>query len=109
MVLVAATAIGFAWVRSNWYFDTFSWPESWIEEAPEMLGPLLMPWTVAVVGLRLVAPRPVLRRLVLQPGAAACGAVAFTFLMESVWYFVDLFVRHKHIPWGWFEGRVGRG
>ena len=35
---------------------------------------VLIPWTVAVFLMRLRLPRPRLRRLVLQPGAAACGA-----------------------------------
>jgi hypothetical protein len=103
MALVAATAIGFAWVRSNWYFYDYSWP--WIDSVPEMLGPLLMTWTVAIVGLRLASPRPRIRRLALQPGSAACGAVAFTFLMKSLSYFVDVFARNKHIPWGMFRHR----
>jgi hypothetical protein len=36
---------------------------------------LLIPWTVAVFLMRLRLPRPPLRRLVFQPGMAACGAV----------------------------------
>src|SRR3954453_7345053 len=36
---------------------------------------VLIPWTVAVFLIRLRRPRPPLRRLVLQPGMAACGAV----------------------------------
>ena len=36
---------------------------------------VLIPWTVAAFLMRLRQPRPPLRRLVLQPGMAACGAV----------------------------------
>lgn len=36
---------------------------------------VLIPWTVAIFLMRLRHPRPPLRRLVLQPGMAACGAV----------------------------------
>jgi hypothetical protein len=35
----------------------------------------LIPWTVAIFLVGLRQPRPPLRRLVLQPGMAACGAV----------------------------------
>lgn len=36
---------------------------------------VLIPWTFAVFLMRLRHPRPPLRRLVFQPGMAACGAV----------------------------------
>jgi hypothetical protein len=36
---------------------------------------VLPPWTVAIFLLGLRQPRPPLRRLILQPGMAACGAV----------------------------------
>jgi hypothetical protein len=35
---------------------------------------VLTPWTVAILIIRLSPPRPPLRRLVFQPGMAACGA-----------------------------------
>jgi hypothetical protein len=38
-------------------------------------GHVLIPWTVAVFLMGLRRPRPPLRRLVLRPGMAACGAV----------------------------------
>jgi hypothetical protein len=36
IVLVAATAIGFAWVRSNWQFEDSEWLEPSIYNDPEM-------------------------------------------------------------------------
>jgi hypothetical protein len=103
IVLVAATAVGFAWVRSRWDFETFEGPKEWLGAVPEMLAPLLMTWTVAVVVLRLFPPRPLLRRLALQPGAAACGSVALTFTMKSLRYFVWAFAGSRGIPWHLFR------
>jgi hypothetical protein len=81
LVLVGATCVGLGWVhalRDRVVLDRW---QDWL--APENLGLVLMPWTFALVGLRLLPPRPLVRRLAFQPGAAACGAVAFTFLWLS--------------------------
>jgi hypothetical protein len=109
IVLVAATAAGFAWVRSGWDFETFEGPKDWLGAVREMLAPLLMTWTVAVVVLRLFPPRPRLRRLALQPGAAACGSVILTFAMESLRYFVWAFAGRRGIPWHLFQNGGGLG
>jgi hypothetical protein len=108
IVLMAATAAGFAWVRSVWYFETFKGPMDWLDEIPEMVAPLLATWTVAAVVLRLLPPRPPIHRLVLQPGAAACVSVAFAFTAESLRYFLDAFARRRGVPWSRFRG-VGLG
>ena len=109
IVLVAATALGFAWVRSNWYFEEIHGLMHWLQEAPGMLGPLLVVWTIATVVLRLVPPRPPLRRLVLQPGFAACGSVAFAFMIQALGYLGYDFARYRGIPWYLFRAGGGLG
>jgi hypothetical protein len=99
MVLVAATAVGFGWVRCVWYFNTDWRLNDWLNEAPEMLLALLMVWTLATLFLRLVPPRPRIRRLVSQPGAAACGAVALIFALECSRYFLDSTARSRGVRW----------
>ncbi|MFO0954348.1 MAG: hypothetical protein U0835_24955 [Isosphaeraceae bacterium] len=74
-----------------------------------MLGPVLMTWTVAVVLLRLMPPRPPMRRLFLQPGAAACGAVAIGFAVECVSYLALSFARMRRFPWVLFQAGGGVG
>jgi hypothetical protein len=103
MFLVAATAIGFAWVRSVWYFENFKRLMDWLDHALEMLKLLLATWMFATVALRMLPPRPPLRRHVLQPGAAACGAFTFAFTIECSFHFVNLFARNRGIPWYLFH------
>src|SRR4051812_23732853 len=86
VALVAATAIGFGFTRALWDAlrgDYFYKPMSgWtlaatLAKAPLsvlVLIPLLLTWTFTLVLLRVLQPRPSLRRLPLQPGLAACGA-----------------------------------
>jgi hypothetical protein len=109
MVLVAATAIGFAWTRSFWDFDTFNGWTEWLGAVPDILVPLLMTSTLATAILHLLPPRPPARRLVLQPGAAACGAIAFTFTTECLRYLVFEFSRNRGIPWYLFRAGSGLG
>jgi hypothetical protein len=45
---------------------------------------ILPPWTVAVFLLGLRQPRPPLRRLILQPGMAACGAVVLWLGLKTL-------------------------
>jgi hypothetical protein len=47
-------------------------------------GYVLIPWTVAVFLMGLRRPRPPLRRLVLRPGMAACGAVTLWLGLKTL-------------------------
>ena len=101
VILLAATAIGLAGVRE--YFDmlftqSFRLPSGgWtpgailghIPRVLEILFPLLVAWTPAVLVLRLRRPRPVLRRLFLQPGASACGAITLALVLGLSEILVD--------------------
>ena len=84
IALVSATALGGWWVASTWYFDSFDSIADMIPCFPEMSLPPLTAWTLAVVALRLLPPRPLLRRVVRQPGAAASGAVAAVFTLANI-------------------------
>ena len=94
MVLIAATAVGIACSRAMWLALGISttWPDTWaawLEFAAIVFGttwPILAVWTVAILFLRLLKPRPRWRRLTRQPGLIACLAVTTTlaFLVSVV-------------------------
>jgi hypothetical protein len=99
LVLLAATGAGLAWVRAVGYLSDFEGVAGWLEVAPDMAALFLLTWTLAVGGLRLLPPRPPLPRLALQPGAAACGAVALVFSFESFSYLVHIIAGNRGLPW----------
>src|SRR5690349_17797244 len=85
MALVAATAAGMAWIRSNydWQFFFGTW---WLfyshgdflqagSYAVRIVWPFLLAWTLTVLVLRFRRPRPPRRLLMRQPGFVACCAV----------------------------------
>ena len=74
MILVAAIAAGLVLARSI-FSDALRVPHNpmW---ASRPISYFLLPWTLAVVPIRLRSPRPSLRRLMVQPGMAACVAVS---------------------------------
>jgi len=107
MVLVAATAMGIAWARGGWAWmyivrheTNADLPPAWrrldlIVRAFPIALPCLATWTLAFLGLRLCQPRPRMRRLVLQPGTAACVAAtlglavfALDFGLTSFWWWL---------------------
>jgi len=57
---------------------------------------VLIPWTVAVFLMRLRQPRPPLRRLLRQPGAAACGAVSLCLGWKTLLLVLMLGVPQPH-------------
>jgi hypothetical protein len=101
IVLIGAVAIGLAWLRSLRDFDLLDFRRCWLHA--EVLGVILVPLTMAVAALRLLRPRPALRRLFFQPGAAACAAVAFAVTIAFVYALLWLFVPSRGIPWGHVE------
>jgi hypothetical protein len=83
MILVAATAAGFALLQQLLMLGFFFNPESVITRyvemarcANEVVFPFLSMWTLALFGMGLRQPRPPLRRLARQPGMAACAAAS---------------------------------
>lgn len=84
MALVAATAAGMAWIRSNydWQFFFWTWGSFYTKGDVLQTGsylirflwPFLLAWTLAVLVLRSRRPRPPRRHLMRQPGLVACCA-----------------------------------
>jgi hypothetical protein len=88
IILVAATAIGLSQVRGILgelgTFNRSTWKLEQHLYALKLFAvavPILTAWTVAFLLLRLRRPRPGLRRLVRQPGMAACYAVLVPLLI----------------------------
>lgn len=57
---------------------------------------VLIPWTIALFLMRLRQPRPALRRLIRQPGAAACGAVSLCLAWKTLLLVLMLGVPQPH-------------
>src|SRR5438046_2313959 len=84
MALVAATAAGMAWIRSNydWQFFFATWWSFYAHgdvlqtgsHAIRFIWPFLLGWTLTVLVLRFRRPRPSRRLLLRQPGLVACCA-----------------------------------
>jgi hypothetical protein len=84
MALVAATAAGMAWMRSNydWQFFFGTWGLFYRNGDVLQTGgylirflwPFLLAWTLTVLVLRSRRPRPPRRLLMRQPGLVACCA-----------------------------------
>ena len=97
MAFVAAVAAGFAIIRSIWPRDTWQVMDPnmsfvrgmrpWLLAQYTLSAVLsfLVPWTPALVLLRVRQPRPCLRRLLRQPGTSACVAASLAMAIELVW------------------------
>jgi hypothetical protein len=84
-VLIAATASTLALYR----FMPSSGPRFLgstvvIQYPAQVILPLLIMWSLAIAGLNLREPRPVLRRLACQPGMIACCAASLVLVIEVV-------------------------
>ena len=83
MILVAATAVGLRVVfiriapKLGVHFQDFRYGSNAIRE---IVGGIAFFWSVALIFLRLLQPRPPLKQLVRQPGFIACLAAVFVFL-----------------------------
>lgn len=94
MILVAATALGFAYVHSNratWYLWYMTQPGSHAFNAGKWMGigllfaiPVTLTWTLALLAIRLRTPRPPLRRLTRQPGFVACLAAVLSLALSCL-------------------------
>jgi hypothetical protein len=88
MIVVAATAMGFALLRSLLTEGFLFRQESVITRtvyiaqcANQLVFPFLTAWTFAFLVMRLRQPRPPLRRLARQPGMAACSAASLVLIV----------------------------
>jgi hypothetical protein len=100
MVLLAATALGLAGMRASWpHLDLVKiWPGLrsgekltrfgvlyYLMNTPrQFLLPFLVSWTLALALLWSRMPRRRLRRLVLQPGPAACAAATVGIILTAL-------------------------
>jgi hypothetical protein len=91
MILVAGSALGFALARTL-VSDSTSLRILLSRPAPFFLLGL----TLAYLPIRLKQPRPPLRRLIVQPGMAACLAVSIVVVIDA-------------ISWGIFWARLKSG
>lgn len=82
MILVGASAAGLALARTI-FNDALTMPHSpmWVARP---ITYFLLAWTLALIPLRLRRPRPPLRRLMVQPGMAACCAVAIVTAIDAI-------------------------
>ncbi|OJW18664.1 MAG: hypothetical protein BGO49_23340 [Planctomycetales bacterium 71-10] len=92
MVLIAATAAALTFIRAtglSFLEPTFDHPRAkyaaLARHEASMAMPFLTSWTLAFFGLRLIPPRPRLRRLGRQPGTAACIAAILAVAIHSMW------------------------
>ena len=95
MILVAATAVGLVLARTI-FGDAVTLGANVINISRPITY-FLLAWTLAVLTIRLRQPHPSLRRLVCQPGMAACLAVAtVTAVDATAWaiYWAQLESRH---------------
>ena len=96
MILVAATAVGIVATRGVWDRASYDWfwgfGQGWtawainqrILTVVALSLPSLAAWTAATLALRLRRPCPHLRRVVLQPGAAACVVALLVITLETM-------------------------
>lgn len=97
MILVAAVAVGATSIRPFLLYGLVT-PEffrefysdsglfvytAYSDSVVRFLGPWLASWTLAFLAIRLRKPRPRFRRLMRQPGTAACVAAAFVMAVEG--------------------------
>lgn len=92
MILVAATGVGLA-LGKTIIHDVQSMPvhPMWIARP---VSYFLLAWTLAFLPIRLRRPRPSRRRLFLQPGMAACIAVAVVAAVDG-------------LSWAYYWGKFG--
>ncbi len=99
--MIGVSAVALAMAATRWKYVGYAWfwnldREGWtpgatarrLVTAAAFALPTLFAATLALGLARLTPPRPPLRRIALQPGAAACGMVSLAVAIEGVDYFV---------------------
>jgi hypothetical protein len=88
MLLVVAVALGLSVNRMDWLrianFRQFGSYDK-IQVILEVVLPYVTAGTAAVLGMRLRQPRPSIRRLAREPGAAACMVCSATLIIVAGW------------------------
>ncbi len=107
VALLAATALGGAWVRVLYDFGIYPSVRDMFPHLVEMCGPPLATWTVTIAFLRLLPPRPPFHRLALEPGFAACGTIAVLFALECASYLAIEGARQRGIAWSVLSDATG--
>jgi hypothetical protein len=106
MVLVAATALAVSVDRAAWLgLAHLSALLRWLE----LSAPIAVFWMIAALGLRLLPPRPPLRRLGKRPGLVAC-AVASVYTAWSLALYGMAIARGDWLPpnaWSYFVTTLG--
>ena len=115
MILVAVTAVGLALLRFRISFADLPAFFATLTTRPpggrsvggtlllasgllELAIPCVLPWTLGLIAIRLIPPRPRLRRLVLQPGFIACVAFLGVGLLAYLIAVATLGIRGKLNP-----------
>jgi hypothetical protein len=106
LILVAGVAVGFALVRSRFagYWDELegtTFPARWMSIGLNASGLLLIVASSLILILRLRRPRPAIRRVARQPGAAACFAALVLAVGEAYIHLVFQIYR-----WNDLDGSV---
>jgi hypothetical protein len=99
MILVAATGVGFHFCRASMdrqLVETKSWTTI------NLASFVAASWTISVLAIRLVPPRPGFRRLMRQPGTVACLIVAIVIAVKALYCGVIGAVAPPIKP-NWFE------
>ncbi len=105
MILVAGSAVGTAGILGQWGDQTV---EGWVNVADDVSGFLLMLASALLLILRLRGPRPTIRRIARQPGAAGCFAVVAFGVLDHADMLVRVATGHVVPPvhsvgeWIWF-------
>jgi hypothetical protein len=87
MILVAAVAAGL-WVNRSDGHMLLGWRWNSYDETTGDLQravPHLVALTIAFVGMRMRRPRPAIRRIAREPGAAACITASAALLVVATW------------------------
>jgi hypothetical protein len=119
MVLIAATAVGLGAMRARFgdlspILDMVSNVASLkaafglVVELTYFGFPLFATWTVALLILRLRAPRPSRRRLACQPGAMALASTTLVVVLRLLEYAVVALVTIVLGAWDWSWPVVSR-
>lgn len=106
MILVGATAVGLGWARQIMMaLQEYHFSRNPPEDATEwgtVYTCVAVAWSVTLVVLRFVPPRPSLCRIRRQPGMVACCAVVLALAIGSLCILLNLTIYERRgdgYPW----------